>query len=317
MTTTGLSLFAVSQRFALPLYALIDPLVYPALPAFWRAFQPRAEHLWQTLQFTDAAADWQPAAPMVVQIDEGGPGETLLHWLQDTQQPQHHGIVLMHSNLPLAAIREHWQQRIRCHYPDETCALWRSWSPSLLRQWWPTMNAEQQQAFAAGLHALWLPLESSEAGECCYQPLWANDTTSENPPDYRIALSRYQFYLLADENRLHRLANMLWLHAIQFYREELAIEQVKSRFLSGIAAAENRYPHASGEECEGWSAHRWLLGSEFYLHPQFVHLTQRYPLGESLRIFKSDPAQVEDVRLNYHRPGWMRGELADLTENTA
>ncbi len=291
MTTTGLSLFAVSQHFALPLYALVDPLLYPALPAFWRAFQPRADHLWQTLHFTGAAADWQPVAPMLVQIDEGGPGETLLHWLQDTQEARHSGIVLLHSALPLADICHYWQQRIHCRYPDDTAAIWRSWSAAVLRRWWPTMNAEQQQAFAAGINALWLPLANGDSADGLYQPLWASDTCADSQPDYRIILSRYQFYLLADENRLHRLANQLWLHASQFYREELDIEWLKSRFLSGIAAAQQRYPYASADECEGWSAHRWLLGSEFYLHPQFMHLTQRYPLGESLRIFKSNPAR--------------------------
>lgn len=317
MTTSGHTLFEVGQRLSLPLYALIDPLGYPDLPDFWRAFQPRAEQLWGTLRFDGAAADWQSIAPLLVNIEEGEPGETLLHWIQQTQPARHQGVLLMQSSLALDEIIQHWQQRISCTWPDNTRALFRCWSPEVLLPWWQTLEQAQRRSFCAGLHSLWLPLLNSDEEACRYQLLWESAAPPPCEPDYHIGLSREQFYLLADDNRLHRLANALWLHASTLWMQPLDIEQVKSRFLSGIALARQRYPRASIEACEGWSAHRWVLGSDFYLHPVFVQLTERYELSESIRIFKSDPVRVDDVRLHYHRPGWMQGELPDITENIA
>nr|WP_232427844.1 hypothetical protein [Pectobacterium parmentieri] len=134
--------------------------------------------------------------------------------------------------------------------------------------------------------------------------------------EYQIQLTNYQYNLLANDNRLHRLANALFLFVSAQCIFPLDIERVKTRFISGIALAAKYYPKASEAECEAWSAHRWVLGSEFYLHPIFIHLTERYSIADSIRIFKSEPDRIESVQLNYHRPGWMRGELPDITEVT-
>ncbi|WP_038927047.1 DUF4123 domain-containing protein [Dickeya chrysanthemi] len=319
MTITGYTLFELSQHCSLPLYAIIDPMRYPALPDFWRAFQPRAAQIWQPLRFEGADDDWQCWAPLVVLVEEGGPGETLLHWLADSQPARHHGVMLMHSERALSQMAAFWQQRLRCRYPDGTLALLRSYVADVLQLWWRTLNSEERAAFIGPLTELYLPLADDEPNAPCrYQALWRTDEAQPMPPsahdDYLITLNRYQFYLLSHDNRLHRLANELFLHVSALYWAELDVEVVKSRFLSGIALAQARYPRASEAECEAWSAHRWVIGSEFYHHPVFIHLLERYSLGDSIRIFKSDSARVDDVRLHYHRPGWMRGELPDTTE---
>ncbi|KHN62590.1 hypothetical protein OI70_01690 [Dickeya fangzhongdai] len=319
MTITGYTLFELSQRCSLPLYAIVDPMQYPALPDFWRAFQPRAAQIWQPLRFDGAGDDWQRWAPMVVQVDEGGPGETLLHWLADTQPARHQGVMLMHSEQSLTPVADFWQQRLRCGYPDGTLALLRSYVPAVLRLWWQTLNDDERMAFMGLLSGLYLPLAEDDPSVPCRYHVLAE--LCEKQPvsqpirdDYLITLSRYQFYLLSNDNRLHRLANDLFLHVSALYWAELDVDVVRNRFLSGIALAQAHYPRASENECEAWSAHRWIIGSEFYHHPVFIHLTERYSLGDSIRIFKSESARVEDVRLHYHRPGWMRGELPDTTE---
>ncbi|WKV51802.1 DUF4123 domain-containing protein [Dickeya fangzhongdai] len=319
MTITGYTLFELSQRCSLPLYAIVDPMQYPALPDFWRAFQPRAAQMWQPLRFDGAGDDWQRWAPMVVQVDEGGPGETLLHWLADTQPARHQGVMLMHSEQSLTPVADFWQQRLRCGYPDGTLALLRSYVPAVLRLWWQTLNDDERMAFMGLLTGLYLPLaEDDPAAPCRYHVLADHHerqpVRQSTDDDYLITLNRDQFYLLSNDNRLHRLANELFLYAGTLHWMQLDIEVVKSRFLSGVTLARIRYPLASETECEAWSAHRWIIGSEFYHHPVFIHLTERYSLGDSIRIFKSESARVEDVRLHYHRPGWMRGELPDTTE---
>ncbi|RNM21688.1 DUF4123 domain-containing protein [Dickeya undicola] len=319
MTITGYTLFELSQRCSLPLYAIVDPMLYPALPEFWQAFQPRAAQIWQPLRFDGAGDDWQRWAPMVVHVEEGGPGETLLHWLAETQPARHQGVMLMHSEQSLTAVADFWQQRLRCSYPDGTLALLRSYVPAVLQLWWQTLNDDERMAFMGLLSGLYLPLAEDDPSVPCRYHVLADrhDKQPVSPPpgdDYLITLNRYQFYLLSNDNRLHRLANDLFLHVSALYWAELDVDVVKSRFLSGIALAQARYPRASETECEAWSAHRWVLGSEFYHHPTFIHLTERYSLGDSIRIFKSESARVEDVRLHYHRPGWMRGELPDTTE---
>lgn len=312
MMTNGYTLFEISQRHAFPLYAIIDPLNYPALPEFWRAFQPVAAQLWQPLRFDKQAADWQVWAPMVVKVTEGGPGETLLHWLVDTQSAKHHGVILMNAELSLKAMAAYWQKRITCLWPDGTRALLRSYAPEVLSSWWQTLDDNAKTNFLGPLTSLYLPIADSEHGQ--YRLLIEREKGGEVNPDYQIQLTRDQFYLLADENRLHRLANELFLFVSTLYFLPLDIEVVKSRFISGIKLAKVRYPRATEAECEAWSAHRWVLGSEFFQHPAFIHLSEHYTLGDSIRIFKAESERVESVRLHYHRPGWMRGELPDITE---
>ncbi|MCL2891250.1 DUF4123 domain-containing protein [Brenneria tiliae] len=312
MMTNGYSLFEISQRHTLPLYAVIDLLNYPDLPQFWRAFQPAAIDLWQALRFDKQAADWQAWAPIVVKVEQGGPGETLLHWLVDTQPATHHGVILMNGDLSLRQVVAHWQQRITCLWPDGDLALMRSYAPEVLLPWWRTLDGDAQTDFLGSLNNLYLPLPDDEQGR--YQLLIEREKGGETPPDYQIQLTRYQFYLLADNNRLHRLANELFLFAGTLYFFPLDIEVVKSRFISGIELAKERYPQATEAECEAWSAHRWVLGSEFFQHPVFIHLIEHHTLGDSIRIFKSASERIESVRLHYHRPGWMRGELPDISE---
>lgn len=317
MITNSYTLFEISQVDA-PLYAIISPLSYPELPEYWQAFQPAASDIWQQLHFGKDAESWQMWAPIVVKIEEGKPGETLLHWLNETQPARQSSVILMHCELALQQVIDFWQQRIFCLWPDGTRALFRSYAPDVLSAWWSTLDRAAQTDFLGSLNNMYLPIVSSERGE--YQ-LFAqqemnNKNKNEIKKDYQINLTRYQYYLLANNNRLHRLANELFLFVSAQCVFPLDIEIVKARFISGIALAEKYYPKASEAECEAWSAHRWVLGSEFYLHPIFIHLTERYSIADSIRIFKSEPERIESVQLNYHRPGWMRGELPDITEVT-
>ncbi|MBQ4769691.1 DUF4123 domain-containing protein [Pectobacterium versatile] len=317
MMENGYTLFEISQ-FNTPLFAIISPLSYPKLPEYWQAFQPAASDIWQQLHFGKDAENWQMWAPIVVKIEEGKPGETLLHWLTDTQPVQHGGVILMHGELTLQQMADFWQQRISCLWPDGTRALFRSYVPEVLSAWWSTLDLAAQTDFLGPLNNLYLPIVKSERGE--YQLFAQQDINKENKKDinsaYQINLTRYQYYLLANDNRLHRLANELFLFVSAQCVFSLDIEIVKARFISGIEFAGNYYPEASEAECEAWSAHRWVLGSEFYLHPIFIHLTERYSIADSIRIFKSEHERIESVQLNYHRPGWMRGELPDITEVT-
>ncbi|KHN52381.1 DUF4123 domain-containing protein [Pectobacterium fontis] len=317
MMANGYTLFEISQS-DMPLYAIISPLRYPALPEYWQAFQPAAAEIWQQLHLGKDAENWQMWAPIVVKIEEGKPGETLLHWLTDTQPERHGGIVLMHSELTLQQMADFWQQRIFCLWPDGTRALFRSYVPDILSAWWPTLDLASQTGFLGSLNKLYVPIVNSERGE--YRLFAQREIENKNNDDmnkrYQIILTNYQYYLLANHNRLHRLANELFLFVGERCVFPLDVEIVKERFISGIALARKYYPKASEAECEAWSAHRWVLGSEFYLHPIFIHLTERYSMADSIRIFKSEPERIESVQFNYHRPGWMRGELPDITEVT-
>ncbi|QPI44080.1 MULTISPECIES: DUF4123 domain-containing protein [Pectobacterium] len=317
MMANGYTLFEISQ-FDAPLYAIISPLSYPQLPEYWQAFQPAAADIWQQLHFGKDAEDWQMWAPIVVKIEEGKPGETLLHWLTEIQPERHGGAILTHGDLTLQQVVNFWQQRIFCLWPDGTRAVFRSYAPDVLSAWWPTLDLAAQTDFLGPLDDMYLPIINSERGE--YQLFAQRDIKYKNKHDvdnaYHITLTHYQYYLLANDNRLHRLANELFLFVSAHCVFPLDIEIVKARFISGIALAKNYYPKASEAECEAWAAHRWVLGSEFYLHPIFIHLTERYSIADSLRIFKSEPERIESVQLNYHRPGWMRGELPDITEVT-
>ncbi|GKW26125.1 hypothetical protein PEC311524_37190 [Pectobacterium carotovorum subsp. carotovorum] len=317
MMENGYTLFEISQ-FNAPLFAIISPLSYPSLPEYWQAFQPAAADIWQQLHFGKDAESWQVWAPIVVKIEEGKPGETLLHWLTETQPEQHGGVILMHGEMTLQQMADFWQQRIFCLWPDGTRALFRSYAPDVLSAWWYTLELTAQTDFLGPLNNLYLPIVNNERGEYLLfaQRGIKNENNDRINKAYHIILTRYQYYLLANDNRLHRLANELFLFVSAQCVFPLDIEIVKKRFISGIEFAGNAYPKASEAECEAWSAHRWVLGSEFYLHPIFIHLTERYSMADSIRIFKSEPERIENVQLNYHRPGWMRGELPDITEVT-
>nr|WP_244322014.1 DUF4123 domain-containing protein [Pectobacterium odoriferum] len=111
MITNSYTLFEISQVDA-PLYAIISPLSYPELPEYWQAFQPAASDIWQQLHFGKDTENWQMWAPIVVKIEEGKPGETLLHWLNETQPARQSGVILMHCELALQQVIDFWQQRI-------------------------------------------------------------------------------------------------------------------------------------------------------------------------------------------------------------
>ncbi|MEH0874514.1 DUF4123 domain-containing protein [Pectobacterium cacticida] len=317
MKANGYTLFEISQLGA-PLYAIISPLEYPTLPEYWQAFQSTAANIGQSLYFGKQARNWQRWAPIVVKVEEGKPGETLLYWLNETQPTRHNGVILTQGELTLSQMADFWQQRIFCLWPDGTRALFRSYAPEVLSAWWPTLSSGAQRAFLGPLNTLYLPIIESERGE--YQLFSQQEKGLENTSDiskpYQIQLTQDQYYLLAQDNRLHRLANELFLFVSTHCVFPLDIEIVKARFISGITLAQKYYPKAREAECEAWSAHRWILGSEFYRHPTFMYLTEHYSLADSIRIFKSEPDRIDNVRLHYHRPGWMRGELPDITEVT-
>lgn len=309
----GYTLFEISQRAA-PLYALISLMDYPELPDYWQAFQPAAEKLWRQLRYTPQAEAWQRWAPLVVEIAEGKAGETLLRWLEETTPAGRAGVTLFSGSFSLQQAVDLWQQRIFCLWPDGSLALFRSDAPAVLFTWWGTLDALARRAFLGPMTEIFLP--EIDGDKRCYRLLAQQDVPATEPIDtvYRIQLTSGQYALLANDNRLHRLANELFLYASTLTALPLDIEVVKQRFLSGIVFAKQCYPSANEAECEAWSAHRWVLGSEFYLHPIFIHLTERYTLADSLRIFKSAPEHLDSVRLHYHRPGWMRGDLPDISE---
>ncbi|PWC09286.1 hypothetical protein B4923_20375 [Brenneria roseae subsp. americana] len=309
---TSLTLFDIIQRGTSPLYAIIDVMCYPALPEFWQMFQPAAAPLWRQLRFTPDAGEWQRWAPIIVLVEEGKSGETLLRWIAETQSMRPPGITLLHSVLSLDEITRYWQQRIACIYPDGTKALFRGYNPDLLRLWWATLNEMGQSAFLSPHDSFYLSLKEDE--RLVYSMFGAENNCSIEQSDYYIHLNREQYYLLSNESRLHQLANQLWLYASTLYIYPLDIEIVKTKFISGIALARQLYPYAHDNECESWSAHRWVLGSDFYLHPRFITLLERNNLENSIRLFKAQPHSVQDVREYYHRPGWMRGELPDISE---
>lgn len=212
MMADGYTLFEISQIDA-PLFAIISPLSYPKLPEYWLAFQPAAENIWQQLYFGKDAESWQMWAPLVVKIEEGKSGETLLHWLTDTQPERHRGVILMHGELTLQQVADFWQQRISCLWPNGTRALFRSYAPEILSAWWPTLDIAAQTDFLGPLNNLYLPMMNSDGGE--YQLFVQQDVNKGSKRDindvYQINLTRYQYYLLANDNRLHRLANELFL----------------------------------------------------------------------------------------------------------
>ncbi|QZN94191.1 DUF4123 domain-containing protein [Symbiopectobacterium purcellii] len=310
--TNGFTLFDISQRAA-PLYAVISLLDYPELPEYWQAFQLAAAGVWRQLQFTPRAEAWQRWAPLVVQIEEGKAGETLVHWLEETAAAGHGGVTLFSGPLTLQQAAELWQQRISCLWPEGTVAIFRSDAPAVLFGWWHTLDALAQRAFLGPMTQLYLPVIDDKR---CYRLLAQQDTPATVHADtfYQIQLTPEQYALLAHDNRLHRLANELFLYASTLTAFPLDIEVVKQRFLSGIVLAKQVYPLAGEAECEAWSVHRWVLGSEFYHHPAFISLTEHHTLADSLRIFKSAPEHLHCVRLHYHRPGWMRGDLPDISE---
>ncbi|RLM18467.1 hypothetical protein BIY29_18300 [Brenneria alni] len=307
-----LTLFDIIQHGTSPLYAIIDVMCYPSLPEFWQTFQPAAAPLWRQLRFAPDAEEWQRWAPIIVLVEEGKSGETLLRWIAETKNDGPPGIILLHSALSLDEITRYWQQRISCIYPDGKKALFRSYNPDILRRWWATLNETEQSAFLSPHDSFYLALKEDK--RLTYSIIGAENNYPIEQGVYSIHLSREQYYLLSHENRLHRLANQLWLYASTLYVYPLDIEVVKTKFISGIALARQLYPYAHDNECESWSAHRWVLSSDFYLHPRFITLLERNNLENSIRLFKTQPHSMQEVREHYHRPGWMRGELPDISE---
>ncbi|MFP1744314.1 DUF4123 domain-containing protein [Lonsdalea quercina] len=309
----SLRLFEIIRNKTSPLYAIIDVMCYPALPDYWRAFHQSAKNQWRQLDspiFPDAL---RAVAPIIVELEEGNCGETLLLWTQ-SQDYGHQGTLLMAADMPLDEMVKYWQQRVVCRGPTGQETLFRSYGPDALALWWATISPEAQVDFLAPARQLFLPAETRESVD--YVPLLEEEIFLPATNNYQISLNQTQFDLLTHDNRLRCLANQLFMYVSERTFFLLDIELLRKRFISGIDLAKGLYPRATDAECEAWSAHRWIIGSEFYHHPHFIHLTMNHALGKCIQLFKSEPRHLEDVRARYHRPDWMKGLSPDTLEVT-
>ncbi len=184
--------------------------------------------------------------------------------------------------------------------------------PATLKTWLTMTEVSTRQQFEFPFMGIYIPevvdtCYSTSQFECVSTSVSLRNISSQV---YENRLSTDVYRVLTNQARYQYLTKALFVRASEYYPFLLDITWLEQRFISGILLASELYPAASEDEWEAWSAHRWIIGSDYYLHPQFIKLVSHYSLSMAIKKFKMDAALVSDSRAHFHRREWMFG-LAD------
>lgn len=81
ISTEAVSLFDVMSNAAGTLYLLVDKQLFPELDEFWNAFSGRHDARSIPLYLNTEYHQLLEYSPLLIEIENGNPGETLFHWL--------------------------------------------------------------------------------------------------------------------------------------------------------------------------------------------------------------------------------------------
>lgn len=307
-----LPIFDIVRSEASNLYIVVDISKFEGGVDYWKSLYRQCQEEWRLLPNHYGIQCYPVAELLLLSIREGLATESLLLWLLSHQHYPEVGVVLLTATAGIDEVQQACMPRHTCIYPDGRHVFFPFHDPTLLKTWLAMTDLPTRQHFEAPFLAIYVPevvdaCYSNSQFECISEPASSSVLLSHA---YENRLSAETYRVLTNPARHQYLVRALFVRASEYYPFMLNIEWLERRFMSGIGLAKKLYPAASEDEWESWSAHRWIIGSDYYLHPQFIKLVSHYSLSMAIKKFKLDAALVSDSRNHFHRREWMFG-LAD------
>lgn len=307
-----LPIFDIVRNETSKLYVVVDTIKFEGGIDYWKSLCNRCQEYWRLLPNKNHVQGYPASELVLLSIEEGVATESLLLWILSHKCYPDVGVVLLTATAEINEIQRVCMARHTCIYPDGRHVFFPFHEPTLLKTWLAMADLPTRQQFEAPFLAIYVP-EVVGAGysksqfECLGERGLSTNLLSQA---YENRLSAESYRVLTNQARYQYLAKTLFVRASEYYPFELSIEWLELRFISGITLARELYPSASEDEWESWSAHRWIIGSDYYRHPQFMKLVSHYSLSMAIKKFKLDAVLVSDSRAHFHRREWMFG-LAD------
>lgn len=185
-------LFDIYNRSEQPVYWLVAADVHPEFHDFWQAqIQNNPCHWCRLFDGSDFEV-YSGASPLLIRIEDGGPGETLFHWVldalreaADTEDPSASTNVstddsnnvsnsafespfenigqIWQSPDDLHRLKQQLQPWLTCHYPFNETSLFEFYRNPVMRRWLSVLSPEDKITLI-GTATLYLPgLPDSEA----------------------------------------------------------------------------------------------------------------------------------------------------------
>jgi hypothetical protein len=280
-------------------YALVEHYGIEGFDTYWGAFQPKAMLLWQPLKLS-SIAQVPGIAPLLLRVEGGNACETLLLWLAKTVGWSSCTLVFT-SDLDWDAMQVFWQARSEAIYPNGQSSLLRSYCAPLLGQLWPLLSLMQQDAFLAELSGLYLPVDDERW-------MLLGGSPKKSVPYSPLNLDDEQYELLSRDARRLQHSLEIYLRLRSYRSQVLCPQHIQALFFEGIALAERYFPKEDARTCEIIAAHRFILGSEFFMHPEFVALVKRRGAYKATRQFVQTQQFDAELQRDYHREEWLIAE---------
>ncbi|MEF1257065.1 DUF4123 domain-containing protein [Vibrio sp. M260112] len=304
----SVSLFDIMSNTSDTLYLLVDKPLFPKINEFWGAFSTRNDAHWLPLYQNTDYHQLSDFSPLLIEIKEGEPGETLFFWLLEQGDAfLRFGLVGVYPGT-LKEIQAHWAKWLTCIYPNGEQAMLRFYDFSVLQKLWQVFT-QQQQAALCGKHiALYAPFSSEKNQALCkIQAVdWLTNQQLESQQKFtQLTLTQAQYDVLFYEQRINTLAGILHEKLAPQYGWLLPYANVKNLFWEGLAIAAQKYPNESSLAHETYAMYRFYLSSHFDDHPDFQTRLRQYPLRQSIGHFHQRFQQEPDLLHGYQQQGWL------------
>lgn len=307
-----LPIFDIVRNETSKLYVVVDISKFEDGIDYWQSLCRRCPENWRLLPNAHNIEGYPTSELVLLSIEEGTATESLLLWILSHERYPGMGVVLLTATAEINEIQRVCVARHTCIYPDGRHVFFPFHEPTLLKTWFAMAGLPTRRQFEDPFLAIYVPeVVGADYSRSQFECLGDRGLSTNQPPQaYENRLSAENYRVLTNQARYQYLARTLFIRASEYYPFELSIEWLERRFISGIALARELYPSASEDEWESWSAHRWIIGSDYYRHPQFIKLVSHYSLSMAIKKIKMDAVLVSDSRAHFHRREWMFG-LAD------
>lgn len=309
----SLPIFDIVRNETANVYAIIDLNRLEGGITYWKSLYRQCQEEWRLLPNHYGVQCYPVTELLLLSITEGSATESLLLWLLSHQHYPDTGVVLFTAAGEIDGIQQACLPRHTCFYPDGQHVFFPFHEPATLKTWLTMADVSTRQKFEFPFGGIYIP----EVVNTCYSnsqfECVSTSGSSKNIPlqVYENRLGAEAYRVLTNQARYQHLTRALFIRASECYPFLLDITWLELRFISGILLASELYPAASEDEWESWSAHRWIIGSDYYRHPQFIKLVSHYSLSMAIKKFKMDVALIRDSRANFHRREWMFGQADD------
>lgn len=302
----------LNMREGVQTYLLVDTVLFEGFWTFWANFQPLARQSWCALFQHSPYEHLLTDSPLLVEVQPGGAGETLLYWLVEQPEAFNAGCMLFSGAGLLSEALQFWQRRMNCRVPepyfneDEPLTHFACYTPAVMTLFWSTLSTHEQVSF---LEPDWVIYLRNEAE--LFLPLSAHSPSNnmeveEDGYDIPYSLNESQYEQLTRARRRHMMANDIFLRVSQYVNVELNIEHIKSLFISSIQLAEDMYPQENPYAFETFAVYRFILSPDFFKTAVFTQLMETLDLRTSVHTYyqstftEQDPMTPQQIQWLSH-----------------